>query len=31
MLAYRSFPDDLFVGSESTLDELKAVMAGMRE
>jgi spermidine synthase len=31
MLAYRSFPDDLFVGSESTLDELKAVMAGTRE
>jgi spermidine synthase len=31
MLAYRSFPDDLFVGSESTLEELKAVMAGTRE
>lgn len=31
MVSYRSFPTDLFVGSDSTLDKLKAAMEGIRE
>ena len=31
MVSYRSFPTDLFVASESTLDKLKAAMEGTRE
>jgi spermidine synthase len=31
MVAYRVFPDDLFVGADRTLGELKALMAGTRE
>lgn len=31
MLDYRTFPDDLFVASDSTLEELRAVMSGTRE
>ncbi len=31
MLAYRTYPDDLFVASESTIAKLKAAMEGMRE
>ena len=31
MLAYRTYPEDLFVASESTIAKLKAAMEGMRE
>jgi spermidine synthase len=31
ILSYRSYPDDLFVGSESTIDRLKQAMEGVRE
>ena len=31
ILSYRSFPDDLFVASEGTIDKLKAAMDGVRE
>jgi spermidine synthase len=31
MLAYRTYPDDLFVASDSTVGKLKAAMAGERE
>jgi len=31
ILSYRSFPDDLFVASESTIEQLKAAMNGVRE
>lgn len=31
VLAYRTFPDGLFVGSDSTLDRLKAAMEGTKE
>ena len=31
ILSYRSFPDDLFVASEGTIEKLKAAMDGVRE
>ena len=31
MLDYRTYPDDLFVATEGTVDDLKAAMAGVRE
>jgi spermidine synthase len=31
LLAYRTYPDDLFVASESTVEKLKAAMDGVRE
>jgi len=31
ILSYRRFPDDLFVASESTIEQLKAAMNGVRE
>lgn len=31
LLSYRTYPDDLFVASESTVEKLKAAMAGVRE
>ncbi len=31
ILSYRSFPDDLFVASESTLDRVRDAMSGVRE
>jgi spermidine synthase len=31
ILSYRTYPDDLFVASESTVDRLKAAMDGIRE
>ena len=31
LLSYRTYPDDLFVASESTVDKLKAAMDGVRE
>ena len=31
ILSYRTYPDDLFVASESTVDRIKAAMEGARE
>ena len=31
MLDYRTYPDDLFVATEGTVDDLKAAMSGVRE
>lgn len=31
LLSYRTYPDDLFVASESTVEKLKAAMDGVRE
>ncbi len=31
MLDYRTYPDDLFVATDATVDDLKAAMAGVRE
>jgi spermidine synthase len=31
MLAYRTFPDDLFVASEATLEQLRGIMSGTKE
>jgi hypothetical protein len=31
MLEYRTYPDDLFVATGGTVDDLKAAMSGVRE